>query len=217
MNLSRFIVPRSMRVVVRRASICGACILFGFAPPAGEKIAFHPELGSGLQKIFTIKGDFELDQLSLVADGQDMADMLGLELNVKTDAKLAVTDVIEALDAGRPKKMTRTFDTLEQLMHFTMSVEMGGEPQDQEIVMSSDLEGQTVVFAWNAEKPGFDVTFKEGEGDSSLLEGLTEDMDLRVFLPDHDVAEKDSWKVELANLESIAVPVGDLKLMPEDA
>ena len=44
MNLSRFIVPRSMRVVVRRASICGACILFGFAPPAGEKIAFHPEL-----------------------------------------------------------------------------------------------------------------------------------------------------------------------------
>ena len=167
MNLSRFIVPRSMRVVVRRASICGACILFGFAPPAGEKIAFHPELGSGLQKIFTIKGDFELDQLSLVADGQDMADMLGLELNVKTDAKLAVTDVIEALDAGRPKKMTRTFDTLEQLMHFTMSVEMGGEPQDQEIVMSSDLEGQTVVFAWNAEKPGFDVTFKEGNKESA--------------------------------------------------
>lgn len=220
MNLPHCFVPRSrsVRIVARHASLGCACLLFGFAPPAGEKIAFHPELGSSVQKIFTIKGDFELDQLSLVADGQDMADMLGLELNMKTEAKYTVTDVIEALDPGRPKKLTRTFDDLEQLMQFTVSMQMGGgEPQDEEVVLSSELEGQTVVFAWNAEKEGFDVTFQDSEGDPSVLEGLIEDMDLRVFLPDHDVAEKETWKVELANLESIATPGGDLRLTPEDA
>ena len=219
MNLPRSPAPRSFSLVIvaRRASIVCACLLLGFASPAGEKIEFHPELGSSLQKTYTLKGDFELDQLSLVADGQDMAEMLGLELNMRTEAKFAVTDVIEALDPGRPKKLTRTFDDLEQLMHFNVSVQMGGEPQDEEVVMSSELEGETVVFTWNAEKEEFDISFQDSEGDASLLEGLTEDMDLRAFLPDHEVAEKDTWKVELANLHSIAMPGGDLRLMPEDA
>jgi hypothetical protein len=207
-----------MRTASRLALASGACLSFAFAP-AGERPAFGPEPGTTLRKTFTLLGDFELDDLSFIADGQDMADMLGLELTIKSSTKIGVTDVYDALDAGRPKKLTRTFDAVEEALQFEAhaSVEMGGEGSNQDLSFSSELEGETVVFTWNEEKGGYDVALDHGEGDPELLDGLTEDMDLRVLLPDAEVSEGDTWEVEIAELEGLAIPGGDLKLVPEGA
>ncbi len=200
--------------VLRPGLALGA--LFAFAP-GGEKIAFAPEPGSSLSKRFEIKLDFTLDELSLVADGQDIADMMGaIEIDMTTASTVVVTDGYEALDAGRPKKLKRTFDELASLMHISFSMAMAPEgSSDEEMTFASPLEGETVLFTWNEEQEDFDITFADGEGDPELLEGLDEDMDLRALLPDSEVAAGDSWKVEIKELHGLAMPGGNLRIEPD--
>src|SRR5262245_30511009 len=95
----------------------GVGFVFTFASN-GEKLAFQPEAGATAEKSFTIAGDYSLDSLSLVVDGQDMGGMIGsIEVNVKQETKIEVTDIYKALAEGRPKELQRTFDTLGGSMH----------------------------------------------------------------------------------------------------
>jgi hypothetical protein len=122
--------------------------------------------------------------------------------------------VYSAVAEGRPSKLLRTFDALSQNMDFEISVPMdGGTPPQFD--STSALEGKTVAFTWNAEKGDYDIAFAGGEGDNDLLERLTEDMDLRVFLPAKEVAADDTWDVPLGSLKNLFSPGGDLKLRPE--
>jgi len=183
-----------------------------------EKIAFHPEAGSTLHKTFLVNADFSLDELSVVVDGQDVGGMLGsLEITAQQETRYEVTDEYQELAEGRPKKLARTFDGLGSQFHMSLSSEMGGGDQDQEMKSSSELEGETVVFSWNDEKGAYDITFKDGKGDADLLEDLKEDMDLRSLLPSNEVSKDDTWKVELKDLQALAMPGGDLSLLPENS
>jgi hypothetical protein len=191
----------------------GAGFLSTFSGP-GEKLAFRPEAGTSLQKVFSIDGDFALDDLTLIVSGEDVGGMLGgFELSVKQGARYEITDVYRELAEGRPKELLRTFDTLTGSMHMNVSM---AEESIPEMKSSSPLEGKTVAFRWNDEEADFDVSFHESEGDEELLEGLEEDMDLRAFLPTSEVAQGDSWSVELEALDCIAMPGGNLALVPED-
>jgi hypothetical protein len=182
----------------------------------GEQLAFKPEAGSSLQKRFLSAMDFALDEMSMVVDGQDVGGMLGaLEISGQQETKIEVTDVYDALGEGRPTKLARTFDGLGGIFNMSMSADMGGG--EQEMKSTSQLEGETVVFTWNEEKGEYDVAFRDGEGDAELLADLKEDMDLRVFLPASEVAEEESWQVDLKELQALAMPGGDLRILPEDA
>jgi hypothetical protein len=134
---------------------------------------------------------------------------------MKLTNKVDVTDVYAAVADGRPKKLVRTFDSMAQNMHFDISGPMADGSGPPAFDSASELEGKTVTFTWNDEKSDYDVAFAEKEGDASLLEGLFEDMDLRVFLPAKEVAEDETWEVPLSALESLFSPGGDLKLRPE--
>jgi hypothetical protein len=90
------------------------------------------------------------------------------------------------------------------------------EAEMPEMDSVSELEGQTVVFRWNADKGEYERAFESGEGDAELLDGLEEDMDLRVFLPDGEVDVGDTWTVPLAELRVLVMPGGDLGFRPTD-
>ena len=80
----------------------------------GEAIAFHPEPGSSVTKTFTSGGEYELDDLSLIVNGEDMGGMLGqFEMSMKALNTIEVTDAYMAVADGRPTELLRTFDTLE--------------------------------------------------------------------------------------------------------
>ena len=183
---------------------------------AGDQIAFRPQAGATLTKSIVTTSDLELDDLSLLVSGQDVGEMIGeISFSLEQESKIEVTDTYKACADGRPTELLRAFDALSGDMHMEFSPVPGMDMPD--VSSSSELEGKTVLFRWNEEEEEYDVSFpEEGDGDQDLLEGLEEDMDLRVFLPSAEVPEDGSWTVELAGLETVLAPGGNLRMMPED-
>jgi hypothetical protein len=178
--------------------------------------AFHPEEGVELTKTFETRVELNLDDLSLTADGQDVGEMMGdIEMTLTHESSVTVSDEYRSLGEGRPAELLRTFDELESRMAFSAMSQFGGD--DQEVPGSSELEGTSVLFTWNEDEEEYEPAFEDGGGDTDLLEGLEEDMDLRALLPDGEVEEGDSWEIELRELESVFAPGGELSITPEDA
>ena len=194
-----------------------AALLLGLVP-AADSIAYAPETGETLTKRFTMTTSGELDDLSLSVDGQDVGAMLGEAMfELENIQSYLVTDEVLAMGDGRPERLRRSFDELTG--ETVVSVEIAGNGDDNESEMTSELEGATVVFSWDEDEQSFSVDFDEGdEGrDTDLLEGLEEDMSLRVFMPDGEVDEGDSWEISVEDLFDVGVPGGNLALLPEDS
>ena len=192
-----------------------AAALVAFTQPLDQP-AFAPAEGASVTKTFVVGGDFSLDEFSAIVDGQDLGAMLGsMEMNIEVENTITVTDTYVSSNGGRPEKLKRSFDSLEGLTTVSMQTDFGGE--DQDMSSESDLEGLTVVFTWDDEEEAYDVALEGEDDDEELLEGLVEDMDLRVFLPPGEVAVDDTWEVDLKLLDDVAFPGGDLKILPEDA
>jgi hypothetical protein len=190
----------------------GASFAFTLAG-GGDKLAFQPAAGSTLTKSYTIGGEFTLDDISLIVDGQDLGGMLEqFEVSVKTDSRIEIKDAYRAVAGGRPTDLLRTFDALTSTVHVDMTP---AQPEMPEFTSSSSLEGKTVAFRWNEDEHEYERSFHEHTGDEELLEGLEEDMDLRAFLPPGEVSDGDTWTVELSKLESLVAPGGNLRMIPE--
>lgn len=180
----------------------------------GERLRFAPEAGSSASKTFASSGEFALDELSVIADGQDVGQMLGsFELGMELSSSIQVTDVYRAVEDGRPREILRTFDALESRTKMNMS-QVEAIP---EMEATSELTGKSVLFRWNAESNDYDASFHESEGEESLLAGLDEDMDLRFLLPAEEVAQDGTWTVELSALKALMMPGGNLHMLPTDA
>jgi hypothetical protein len=135
-------------------------------------------------------------------------------MDMAMESTVGVTDTYDSISRGKPTKLTRTFDEISTEMDISMVVDAMGQVQEENPTGSgsSDLEGETVVFTWDADDDEYVVSFPEDEGDDDLLENLVEDMDLRALLPKGEVSEGDSWDVDLVALVDILGPGGDLKL-----
>lgn len=183
----------------------------------GDRVAYEPAEGSTLAKTFTSNWEFELDDMSVVMDGTEIdPSMMGGELMVSVvyDSEIKLLDTFGALEEGRLTKLERRFETLGSNMSF--SAEVGGESEDQEMPGGSDLEGEAVVFTWNAEENDYDVAWAEGSsGDDELLEGLEQEADLRWMLPAGEVSVGESWDIETADLQHLIMPGGDMRILPE--
>ena len=188
-------------------------VLLAFATPV-DGPRFAPAKGATVTKTFENVAEFALEDLSILADGQDVGGMMGpIEVTVRNEVTVTVTDVYGGVADGRPLTVERSFDKIENNSSAEISSEFANE--SQETPSESNLEGQTVVFTWNEEEGEYNVAFKDNEGDESLLEGLEENMDLRMFLPEGDVATGDTWKVDLKGLGAVVMPGGNLGYVPE--
>ncbi len=180
-----------------------------------EAPKFAPADGLSLSKRVTTKTELSLDEMSMVMNGEEMP----FEMNIDSTVTVvtAVTDEYAGVADGRPVKLKRTFDELNSSTEASMSNPMSGD-SDTTSSGSSDLEGTTVVFSWDADLEDFAVAFDEdSDADDELLEGLTEDLDFRMLLPPGDVSEGDTWSIEPNAIRSILAPCGNVKIVPDDA
>lgn len=185
------------------------------APLSTDGLSFAPSEGSEVGRTFGTELDLQLDSFSLQANGEDMTAMLGeFEFNVRTELEISVSDTYAGLNDERPTKLERTFDSLEGSTIVSTTTMMGSE--DQDLSASSELEGKTVLFDWDEDDESYKVTWDNGEEDEEMLGGLTEDMDLRAFLPEDEVSKGDSWTIELSELAPLAMPGGNLRLVPDE-
>ena len=182
---------------------------------AGDKPSYQPKQGTTLTKRVSVENEVELDDMSLEVDGRDVSEMAGqVEISLKVTMELAVTDHYEAVAGGRPTKLKRSFDEISSNTHVSGSNPMAGS-EEKDIPLKSELEGTTVIFSWDEDDSSFHAAFDGEDGDSDLLEGLEENMDLRGFLPTSEVAVGDSWEIPPEVVKAALAPGGDIKLRPE--
>lgn len=196
------------------AGLALAPALLALALPLDE-VAFRPSSELSVTRTIESTRNFSLDDMEMTMNGQPLPMDLQMEMDMSMTQKTVVTDVYGAVAGGRHAKLERTFDELAQNGEFSMRMPMMPEGgQDSTIEGASELEGKTVVFAWDEEQGDYVPSF-EGEGDEDLLKGLEEDMDLRVLLPAGSVSEGDTWEVDVKKLRSVLALGGNLKVVPQ--
>jgi len=196
-------------------------LLIALALPGGtrvDELVYRPAPGATLVRTIEQESSQELETLKVTMDGEELPPefLETVRMQLGTHARYTITDVIESVSEGRPHRLVRTFDEL--TMGDTSHTNGPDGEQSRTGEYESALEGQSVLFAWNAEDDDYDVSFREGShGDAALLAGLDVELDLREFLPPGPVAPGAEWEVDVAAFRPMMEPGGDLHLLdPKD-
>jgi hypothetical protein len=166
---------------------CAASLLA--LSPAADKVSFQPADGTEATKSFSISGDFALENLSVLMDGNDMAAMIG-EQDVSGDFEATsriVDRYVKTVD-GQPRELQREY--VVSSAEWSMMEDSGTNEN------LSELDGETIVFKWNEETKAYDIAYADGEGDPDKIKHEGIDLDYRSLLPGKDVEAGDRWKVE---------------------
>ena len=215
-------VPAPTPPISENMKLTKTCLLVTLATPAllafalpAQKVAFTPSSGQSLTRTFTTTHEMVLDDMSITVNGAPFSQM-EMNMNMSMSSNVEVTDMFDSVEEGKVKKLTRTFETISSSGAVQVESAMMPENVDTTIDSASDLEGKTVVFAWDADGGEFLASFPDDEGDADLLEGLEQDMDLTVFLPGKEVAEGETWELDVQEIAKILMPGGNLKLTPDE-
>ena len=180
-----------------------------------DTLAFQPKPGATLSRTVTAKSQMTLDDMSMTMNGNPMPMPMEIEMEMNMEQTVKVNDQFVEVGTGRPQKLGRTFENLEQQSSFSVRGIPGGD-QETEVKGKSALEGKTVHFVWDEEAGAFKPRFPEDQGDPALLEGLEEDMDVRALLPKGPVSTGDTWTIPASDLKSLLMPGGNLKIEPTE-
>ncbi len=174
--------------------LCAAALL-------ADGVAFAPAEDTTLTKRFRFEVDLEMDDLSVMVNGQDIGEMLQLEEDMAASMSIdaAVTDTYEKVGGGRPLALVRAYDEL------VFAYEANGESDETH---QDDVEGSQVRFTWNEDDETYDRAFVD-EDEEGNLDVLHEDMDLRALLPEGEVDEGDSWEVDPERVLDVLLPGTD--------
>lgn len=179
-----------------------AVLALAFAPVA-DTLVFAPAANEKAAKKLTVEGEFSLTDVSMTLNGEPVPGGGLDELTSKTflmSLGVGVTDTYVSTKDGRPIELVRAYDEVEAEYDF-------GEGSTS-IDEAAGLEGKAVRFTWDQKTESYAVKYHESEGDSDELEGLIEDMDVRMLLPDGPVSEGDTWEVDAKKLQPLFMPGG---------
>lgn len=186
MNQTRFLLP----------ALLASPFLLALAP-RGDALSFHPAKDSSLSKVNETTMSFELGDMSVIVDGNDVSGQVPADAKGEMNMSMNWTDKYVDLKDGKPLELIRSFDT----MKGSMDMSGAGNSHNSEIPEFDALSGKSIKFKWNEEKKSYDITFHECEGEGKLLKTQQVDMDYRMMLPTKadgsvkEVAEGESWDV----------------------
>ncbi len=192
--------------------------LVALAPVTADTIAFGPEAGSTVEKRFEMSIQLDQRSISMKVGEHELPSELteDTEMSWKSHQKLVVEDEYREVGSDRPVKLARKFvDMSDKSEQRTRMVGME-ETQEVSKDKESALEGKTVLFSWN-EKDGEYAKEWVGDGaDDDLLDGLEQEFDFQLLVPSKSVSEGDTWKIDLADFESVLGPCGELAFKGDD-
>ena len=186
------------------------------ARPVATELVFEPEEGTALARTFVFDTTAALDELAVEVDGEDLSAMLGeFSFEVEGVQTYQARDEFVSVEDGRVVELHRTYEKLAGESETMVDAAMASETTDSTV--SSELEGETVVFTWDPDAEEYDKASGDGSDvDEDLLQGLSMSMDLSGFLPDEPVEEGDSWEIGVMNLAALYMPGGNLGLLPDE-
>lgn len=151
---------------------------------------FHPADGTSLERRMEVYLSADLDDFEMNVMGQTMGpeEMGGDIEQMAGEVEIAFTTMDEITKAvrGRTIEMVRTFEE--------MTVD-GEEPE------GADDGPRQVRFTWSEDEGRHTIEVLDEDADDDDIEMartmLSEDMSLRLLLPEGEVAEGDTWSVAL--------------------
>ncbi|MFM7282977.1 MAG: hypothetical protein ACKO32_14485, partial [Planctomycetia bacterium] len=175
-----------------------------------------------LTKTFVEEASFSTTDFRIEVDGNeiDAEGMPDISIAVTNKTSVKVTDEYVKMGEGKPLVLKRTFDELagDSVEKVDLPEGAPGGDQEKETKRESKLEGQTITFTWKEKEEEYEASYGEDskDGDAELIADLTEDMDLRGFLPDEGVKPEDSWELTARELfEIVGIPGGDMHIDQE--
>ncbi|MFT4647447.1 MAG: hypothetical protein ACI9X4_000659 [Glaciecola sp.] len=180
--------------------------------PRGDSVTFAPAEGSSISKTFTLTHGFELDDMAMLMNGNDMG--MEMEMNVQSSQTITVADTYSKMDGATPTMLTRTYSdgAMELITESAVSAMGTDQNNDATGEGGSHLNDLTVIFSWDEEKEEYNKAFgEESEGEAEWLTDLHEDMDLRGFLPVGEVSVDDEWIADSNVLIPTFAPGGNLQ------
>ena len=180
-----------------------------------DTVEFKPADGLALTRTYSQKTELSLDDMEMSINGQPSPVQIDMEMDMTMTQRVVVSDEVSSVSGGRPSKLVRSFDELAQQSEFKVEIQQMQQSQEHSVKSESELQGKKVAFTWDADSNSYKLAF-EGEGDAALLEGLEEDMDLRVLLPTSEVKEGDTWQIDVKRLRTLLAYGGNLKLKPTE-
>ena len=194
----------------------GLLALVFLTPPIGEELAFTPEPGSTITRRFHETTALELDSMVRSLDGEEQeADEF--EVEVKNEREFVFVDEYRAVGEERVDQLARTYETLSSRTEVAAS-EGGVIDEEADVAGTSALDGATVLFTWNDDEEEFEAAFTGDDADrfdGDLLDDLATTVDLAALLPGEEIAEGESWEVDLEVFPALFRLGGDVSLLPE--
>jgi hypothetical protein len=179
--------------------------------PLADEIAHAPEEGLVLVRTFETTGTAELTGVSFVLQGEEHAPDELPEVTFESLERFVLRDELAEVADGRVTRILRTYvELLDQS-------ETSSPEADDARERASELEGESVIFDWDADDEEWSAAGEDDDLDEDLLEGLVADLSFAVFLPPGEVEEDDSWDVPVSAFALIFAPGGNLHLAVEDA
>ena len=174
--------------------------------------------GTELRRSFRFDYALELERLEMFVDGEEVPGVSAdeLEIVLESERLVVVEDEYGPSDGARPRRLVRYFHELQG--ETVRTVDGPGGSGEQRRSSSSELEGLSVVFALDEERDEYVVSFDDEGADEVLLEGLSEDMDLRAWLPEvgAELEPGDTHELPAEAFLAIARPGGVLLFAADD-
>lgn len=182
-------------------------------PPAreGVELAYAPAEGTVLKRLFVAEASYRLTDMTASIDGEEVSHDGELpEYAMSFVERIAVTDTLESVSAGRPTTLLRRFDELGQ-----ENTDRAGD-EERTVEYVSPLEGRSVRFTWDADEEEYAVEAADDEDlDEDLAAWLAEDLDLRRLLPGSEVEPGDEWELDPQLYLAFMWPGGLLDFHPD--
>lgn len=161
-----------------------------------------------LVRSFESAGRMELQSVSIKVDGNAQDTGPAVELSIAQDSSCELSDSIDSVEGGRPKKFVRNFTKIEGARVETVKLPEQ-EERENRTELSSDLEGKSVIFvrddsSWTAKWAA------DEKADEALLESLQAEVEFGAFLPGKEVAADDTWDLEPESFLNFMRPLGPL-------
>jgi len=198
-----------------------ALLIGGSSEPEDEKtIELSPEEGSVLRKTFTRELELTLVGGSLGHLGY-LADPVQVgRTRWNDEQRVVLTDAYGPVREGRPLRLERSFDELFTSHGHALGLSASPVgPLEIELPREGrgEIEGATVVFAWDEESGEYRRSWgPDVDLDDSLLAGLDADADLREILPWKDVSPGDVWFTDVEIFRQICWPGGSIAYLNEE-
>ncbi len=185
------------------------------------RLALTVESGTKVTSTFTSELVLELESLAMkltVGDEEHELEAPEMQMRIQQNESLTFTDEYLAVEDGVATRVKRRFDALGESSSRAMTDPEGEESEEDE-EGDSELEGHTVVLAWDADDELWTAKFADDDdgGDEELLSELVHDADLTAFLPSGEVAVGAEWEVPARAFLTLGEPCGDLHIIsPSD-